>query len=107
VLRTETEMGDAAIEFRRVRQEAARLEIKGPSDLKKAIEISNLALTGELAATASLLRKESRGQFLRKDYPVKNDKEWLKWIYLRKKDGEISVRVVHIPFARYRLRPGI
>lgn len=106
VLRTKREMLDAAIEFRRVRQEAARLEIKGPSDLKKAIEISNLALTGELAATASLLRKESRGQFLRKDFPTRNDREWLKWICLRKKDGEISARVVSIPFARYRLRLG-
>lgn len=107
VVRSEREMAEAAKEFRRMREELSRLEIKGPGDLKKALEVSNLALAGELVATASLLRKESRGEFLRKDFPARNDKEWLKWIYLRKKKEEISARVVPIPFARYRLRPAI
>lgn len=81
------------------------LEIGGMKDLVEAMEVKNLALTAKLVARAALERTESRGQHQREDYPSRNDREWLKWILLRKREGKILVDKKVLPLEKYRLRP--
>ncbi|MBA7583845.1 hypothetical protein ES708_25795 [subsurface metagenome] len=45
----------------------------------------------EVIARASLIRKESRGAMYRRDYPGTDNKDWLKNIIVRNKDGQVSL----------------
>lgn len=76
-----------------------------PRGLVRVLEIWNLALTGEMVSRAALMRTESRGQHQREDYPKKNNKEWLKWIVIRKANGKMKLWSEPIPFKRYNLKP--
>jgi succinate dehydrogenase/fumarate reductase flavoprotein subunit len=65
-------------------------------DLKKAHEVRNMILCGEMVIRGSLVRKESRGRFYREDYPER-DENWLKWIVLRDEEGKIKFWTVPVP----------
>ena len=51
-----------------------------PHYLVAAHDARNMALSAELFYRTALTRKESRGWFIREDYPERDDAEWLKWI---------------------------
>jgi L-aspartate oxidase len=46
--------------------------ISTPAELMRGIELANLILVGELMASASLARRESRGGHYREDFPERN-----------------------------------
>ena len=52
-----------------------------------AHDARNMALSAELFYRTALTRKESRGWFIREDYPERDDAEWLKWV-CAEPDGE-------------------
>lgn len=81
------------------------LQIKNMDDLIKALEVSNLALTGILTSTSALMRKESRGAHRREDFPERNDREWLKWIVMQESKGEMKVNTVPVPTEKYKIKP--
>jgi succinate dehydrogenase/fumarate reductase flavoprotein subunit len=64
-----------------------------------------MALCAEMFYRASLDRKESRGWFVREDYPERDNANWLKWIILEEKDGEMAVSTEDIPISVYRIKP--
>jgi succinate dehydrogenase/fumarate reductase flavoprotein subunit len=64
-----------------------------------------MTLCAEMFHRASLERKESRGWFVREDYPEMDNKNWLKWITIRDKDGEMSLSAERIPIERYPVQP--
>jgi len=73
--------------------------------LRMACEAENIVICGELFLRAALARTESRGSHLREDYPDIDNKNWLKWIVLRKKNGNVSVSSENIPIETYPLQP--
>jgi len=85
--------------------EQAAMAADGVQELVQALEVRNLALTAKLVATAALERKESRGEHKREDYPDKNDREWLRWVMLKRKGDAVAVETINIPFERYPLNP--
>ena len=68
-------------------------------------DLKNMALCAELYFTASMLRTETRGWHVREDYPERDDKNWLKWIVLKDKDGKIDVSYDDIPIDSYPYKP--
>ncbi|MHA1378637.1 MAG: FAD-dependent oxidoreductase [Candidatus Helarchaeota archaeon] len=52
--------------------------------LVNLIEVENMLFAAELFLKASLMRKESRREHYREDYPYKDDTKWLKWICIKK-----------------------
>ena len=62
-----------------------------PHDLRRLHEVRSMVVGGEMMLNASLLRRESRGAFFREDYPRRDDKNWLKWIVVKKNDDDKMV----------------
>jgi succinate dehydrogenase/fumarate reductase flavoprotein subunit len=48
------------------------------------IELKNMMAVGNLITMAASIREESRGAHYREDYPLTNDKNWLKHISLKR-----------------------
>ena len=61
------------------------------NDLFRKRELENMALILEAILTGSLLRKESRGSFYRKDFPEQNDSDWVKNSCCRMEKGELQI----------------
>jgi succinate dehydrogenase/fumarate reductase flavoprotein subunit len=59
-------------------------------ELIEAIETYNMVIVAEMIVRASLLRKESRGVFIRVDYP-RSDDRYLGHFYIRKSDDKMSI----------------
>lgn len=81
-IRYEEELKTAAEELERIRKEDLPHMCVSTSsktyntEWKDAIETTNLLDTAELAVKASLLRKETRGQYVYVDYPDTDDENW-------------------------------
>lgn len=55
-----------------------------------AIQLENMLTVFEMVVGASLLRKESRGAMYRRDYTKTDNRNWLKNIIVRQRDGKMS-----------------
>ncbi len=64
--------GIAAIQADRL----SRLDVDSPTDLVHAFELNNMLTVGDLLARATSMRKESRGDMYREDYPERDDVNW-------------------------------
>lgn len=83
-----------------------QMKVDNYHDLVKCIEAEAMALGGELFYKASMLRKESRGFHQREDYKEQDNENWLKWIIVQNKDGEMTFRTEDIPMDQYDYAPG-
>lgn len=87
---------------------------KGMLDNLKAVDMHGvlacheaefMVLSAEMHYTASKERKESRGWFLREDYPEMDNKNWLKWIILKDVDGKMTLSTEDVPIEQYAVQP--
>ena len=106
ILRTEEKMLAALKRIQEIKKyDVPRLRALDAHGLRFALEARNMVLSAEVMLTAALYRKESRGSHLRLDYPEIDNENWLKWILVEQKDGDLSLRTKDIPIDRYPLRP--
>ena len=71
-------------------------QIRYNREKMEAIEVVLMLKTAILLGTAALLRAESRGSHYRTDFPLPDDKQWLKNIVLRKgARGETDISYRH------------
>ena len=68
-------------------------------------EAEAMVLSAELHYRASSMRKESRGWFLREDYPERDDANWLKWIDVVNRDGEMEFSTTRVPVETWPVKP--
>ena len=75
--------------------------------LIKSKEAQTMVLSAEMTLRGSLMRKETRESiFYREDYPTPDNKNWLKWIVVKKgRDGEMTFSTEDNSFERYPLKP--
>jgi succinate dehydrogenase/fumarate reductase flavoprotein subunit len=76
-------------------------------DLLSCHEAEAMVLSAELHYRASAMRKESRGWFLREDYPEMDNKNWLKWIIAKNVDGEMTFTTEDVPYQKWAVQPVI
>lgn len=76
-----------------------------PHHLAACNEARSMVLCAEMFYRSSLERKESRGWFVREDYPERDDRGWLKWIVLKDMGGTMVVSTEPVPIERYPVRP--
>lgn len=79
--------------FAEIEADLPRLSADGPHELMRAMEIHAILDCAEMAARASLFRKESRWGLYhyRVDYPEKNDRDWFVHVQVKKgSDGKMT-----------------
>lgn len=103
--KSEERMQEALEMVLEVKERLAGLKAQDAHDLARCNEAKSMTLCAEMFYRASLERKESRGWFVREDYPEADNINWLKWIILEDKDGGMAVSTEGIPIARYPIKP--
>ncbi|WP_153785574.1 fumarate reductase/succinate dehydrogenase flavoprotein subunit [Pseudomonas sp. EMN2] len=76
-----------------IERDLEQMKANNPHELMRAMEVSVIRDCAEMAARASLFRKESRWGLYhhRVDYPERNDGEWFVHCHLKKgEDGEMT-----------------
>lgn len=73
------------------------LKVDNYHDLRSAHETRNMLLNAEMKLRAGLAREESRGTHYREDFPYRDDKNWLAWVKLVEKDGQMVTIKHEIP----------
>ena len=71
----------------------------------KCLEAEAMVMSAELHYKASDMRKESRGWFLREDYPETDNENWFKWITAKLVDGEIVLGTEELPTEDWFISP--
>jgi succinate dehydrogenase/fumarate reductase flavoprotein subunit len=69
-----------------------KVKIAEAADLALAFENRNLLDVADVIIAAASLRKESRGSHYRRDYPQRDDNEWLTNIFVSGTNGNLSLR---------------
>jgi succinate dehydrogenase/fumarate reductase flavoprotein subunit len=103
--KSEDRMNEALGQVLDVKDRMPELRASDPHDLSCCNEAKSMALCAEMFYRAALERKESRGWFIREDYPKTDNANWLKWIILEDKEGSMAVSTEDIPIARYPIKP--
>ncbi len=71
----------------------ASFRAENPHELMRCLEVQSIIDNAGMVLNASLERRESRHMpfgFLRADFPEQNDKEWLAFLALRKKEEKLE-----------------
>lgn len=74
-------------------------------ELLSCHEAEAMVLCAEMQLKAASLRKESRGWFLREDYPGMDNDNWLKWIIVENKNGKMVLDTEDVPIGQYDVQP--
>jgi succinate dehydrogenase / fumarate reductase, flavoprotein subunit len=103
--RSKNRLEEALAKLEDLQQKLQDLCAKDGHGLGKCHEVKNMALCAEMTLRAALARTESRGTHFREDYPNRDDRNWLKWIILKQKQGRMAVLTEPVPIDRYRVKP--
>jgi len=82
-----------------------KIKAADPHNLVKCHEAASMTLCAETIYQASLMRKETRGAFVREDYPERDDKNWLKWTIIKQDGEKMALSTEPMPIAKYKFKP--
>jgi fumarate reductase (CoM/CoB) subunit A len=68
-----------------------QIQVQNTDDLIDALELKNLLLVGEILARTTQMRKESRGDLYREDYPQRDEQNWNRVIMVKPKGEEMQL----------------
>ena len=88
-----------------LKEKAAGLRAKDWHYLSACNEVRSLLTSAEMFFRAAMMRKESRGWHMREDFPQMDNTNWLKWIVVQEKNGEMLLTTEAVPVERYPLKP--
>lgn len=104
--RNRERLEEALSRIAEVRNRLPELFAEDPHGLARCHEASCITLCAEIGFRAALARTESRGWHYREDYPLQDDRNWLKWVIVKKSHGKMIVDTEAIPIERYKIKPG-
>ena len=73
--------------------------------LMKLMEVRSILLMSQLYVHASLERTESRAGHFRADYPERDDKKWLRQIFVSRRKDSLATRTEPLPMDQYPIKP--
>lgn len=103
--KSEQRMKEALDMVLAIKHKLPELKAEDPHELARCNEAESMALCAEMFYRASLARKESRGWFIREDYPETDNTNWLKWIILQEQNGDMVISTEDVPIERYPIKP--
>ena len=101
---SEHRLNVALRKLEKVKAKLAELKAEDYHGLLSCHEAEAMVLSAEMFFKAASLRKESRGWFLREDYPNVDNKNCLKWITLKNVDGKMTFGTEHVPVEKYPIK---
>ena len=104
-IREEPRLKKAQEQLEELDKETPKLSADDPHELVKCHKVKNLILYSQATAEAALLRCETRLGHYRWDYPMTDNKNWLKWVINRQVGGELQTYVEDIPIERWKYKP--
>jgi succinate dehydrogenase / fumarate reductase flavoprotein subunit len=90
----------------KVKAKLPSIAAKDTHELVRYHEARAMALNAETLFKASLMRTETRGTNIREDFPKRDDKNWMKWIIIKKQDSEMKFSTEPVPIEKYKYKPG-
>jgi succinate dehydrogenase / fumarate reductase, flavoprotein subunit len=106
VYRTETLLKEMEVELASLHERYARVWVQDTSrryntDLLEAVELGFLLDLAEALVVSARARTESRGGHSREDYPVRDDKNWLKHSLASRTAGGVKLDYKPVTMTRY------
>jgi succinate dehydrogenase/fumarate reductase flavoprotein subunit len=74
-----------------------KLRASDTHELRNAHEVRSMVTGAEVMLRTALFRTESRGWFYREDYPRRDDKNWLKWVFVKMEDDKMKIWAEPVP----------
>ncbi len=107
VFRNGKGMESALSEVRALKEEFKNIRIKDKSpfynlELLTYFEVRNMLDLAPAVITSALHRKESRGPHFRTDYPLKDNKNWLKHTIVRSVNGDLEVSTEPVRITHFK-----
>ncbi len=107
ILREEKGLTEGLQAIQELRERLNRVGVPGGQACNIAwndwLNLRNLLDVSEMIGRSALERKESRGAHYRSDFPKKNNQEYLKNFFIKRKNGEM--KIYERPVALNRLKP--
>ena len=106
IYRTEGPMKEALAKVRELKKRYRNIHLEGQSpvfntELVEALELQNLLDIAEVIALCALNRTESRGSHSRRDFPKRDDANWLKHTMAHRKGDEIVLDYKPVTITKY------
>jgi len=96
----------AIAEIERIRDEEVPLLCASDAHYLRLVkEVQSMVLVSEMFLKSRLLREESRGTFLREDYPHTDNENWILNTRLKNEYGKMTFWKEEIPMENYKLKP--
>ncbi len=102
---SEHRLNIALRKLEKVKVKLSELKAEDYHGLLSCHEAEAMVLCAEMFFRSASLRKESRGWFLREDYPIMDNENWLKWITVKNIDGKMTLGTENIPIEKYPIKP--
>jgi succinate dehydrogenase / fumarate reductase flavoprotein subunit len=104
--RNKDRLEEALSKVKEIQGKLPNLVAKDPHYLGKCHEVTSMATVAEMTFRAALMRTESRGFHFREDYPQRDDKNWLKYIDLKRDAaGKMVLSTQPVPIDKYKIKP--
>ncbi len=88
----------ALAEIQRIkREEFPSIKASDYHQLEKALGVRSMLMIAEGMLRSSILREESRGFLVRKDFPMTDNIHWLKWIVAEKRGEQMHLYTKDVP----------
>ncbi len=106
VFRTRENLQSALMQIRQLRKRSQNLFLTDKSavfnyELQEALELANMLRVAEVIVYSALARKESRGAHFRKDYPKRNDEEWLRHTFVSENVAGLEAAYKPVTITRF------
>jgi succinate dehydrogenase/fumarate reductase flavoprotein subunit len=103
--RSKERLEEGLSRVQQVKEKLPELYAKDMHYLSKCHEVISMTECAEMTFRAALMRTESRGFHFREDFPERDDKNWLKWVILKRDKDDMKAWTEPIPVNEYRVRP--
>ncbi|MBW1799091.1 MAG: FAD-binding protein [Deltaproteobacteria bacterium] len=105
VLKNESRLKEALDTVETINHDMApRMSAKDARELMRLRETTSISRLIEVFLKASLMRNETRASHYREDFPERHDQDWLKWIFVTQKEGDLDLRVEPLPLDKYKFK---